>query len=88
MLELFDPDAAIEYAKVRDHVAQVCFLVPGLTVQLADKRPGTDHEPEEFVANGGLADYVDYLSIGENVTEILTIRDRAPSRRRCRSTAR
>ena len=72
--ELFDPDAAIEYSKVRDHVAQVCFLVPGLKVRLVDKRPGTHHAPEEFVAKGGLADYVDYLSIGENVSEIVTIR--------------
>jgi DNA gyrase subunit B len=73
-LEIFDPEARIDHEKVRDHVARVCFLVPGLTVTLADRRnPG--QEPETFAAAGGLADYVDYLSIGDPVTDILTIHD-------------
>jgi DNA gyrase subunit B len=75
-LDVFDADARIEYDKVRDHVARVCFLVPGLKVTLHDKR-AAGSKPETFVANGGLADYVDYLSIGETVTDILTIRDEA-----------
>jgi len=80
--EIFDPQAVIEYAAVRDHVAQVCFLVPGLKVRLIDKRriASVDDETtgvsgdrtEEFVAKGGLADYVDFLSIGEPVSEIIT----------------
>ena len=72
-LDIFDPDARIEYDRIRDHVARVCFLVPGLHIKLADKR-GPGREPEEFVAAGGLSDYVDYLSVGENVTDIITIR--------------
>ena len=72
-LDIFDPDSRIEYDRIRDHVARVCFLVPGLHIKLADKR-GPGREPEEFVAAGGLSDYVDYLSIGENVTDIITIR--------------
>jgi len=71
-LEIFDPEASIEYSEIRDHVARVCFLVPGLQIKLHDKRsPGI--EPEVFVANGGLADYVDYLSVGEPVTDIITL---------------
>ncbi len=73
-LDIFDGDARIDYEQVRDHVARVCFLVPGLQVKLHDKR-GTGKKPETFVANGGLADYVDYLSIGETVTDIVTIHD-------------
>ncbi|MFT7600510.1 MAG: DNA gyrase subunit B [Acidimicrobiales bacterium] len=73
-LEIFDPDSRIDYEAVRDHVARVCFLVPGLHVKLHDRR-GTGREAEEFVAAGGLADYVDFLSIGEPVTEVLTIHD-------------
>ncbi|MGF1597698.1 MAG: type IIA DNA topoisomerase subunit B [Acidimicrobiales bacterium] len=73
-LDVFDPDARIDYDRVRDHVARVCFLVPGLQVKLHDRR-GAGTEPETFVANGGLADYVDYLSIGEPVTDIVTIND-------------
>jgi DNA gyrase subunit B len=75
-LDVFDPDARIEYDRIRDHVARVCFLVPGLHITLVDKR-GTGRGPEEFVAAGGLSDYVDYLSVGENVTDIITIREEA-----------
>lgn len=72
-LEIFDPGLSIEYELVRDHCAQVCFLVPGLKVRLVDKRGGTPKEPEEFVAKGGLADLVETLSIGEAVTEVVTL---------------
>lgn len=72
-LDIFDPESRIEYDRIRDHVARVCFLVPGLHIKLTDKR-GNGREPEEFVAAGGLSDYVDYLSVGENVTDIITIR--------------
>ena len=75
-LDVFDPEARIDYEKVRDHVARVCFLVPGLQVKLHDKRVAGS-EAETFVANGGLADYVDFLSIGEPVTDIVTIHDEA-----------
>jgi DNA gyrase subunit B len=75
-LEVFDPEAKIDYERVRDHVARVCFLVPGLQVKLHDKRV-SGKAAETFVANGGLADYVDYLSIGETVTDIVTIHDEA-----------
>ena len=74
--DIFDPDASIEYERVKDHVAQVCFLVPGLKVRLTDKRAtgdGTTREPEEFVAKGGLADFVEYLSIGEPVCDVISI---------------
>ncbi|MCP3909328.1 MAG: DNA topoisomerase IV subunit B [Actinomycetia bacterium] len=74
--EIFDPEARIDYATVRDHVVRVCFLVPGLTVRLVDKRPdSTQDKPEEFVSTGGLADLIDHLSIGEHVTDVITIHD-------------
>jgi len=75
-LDIFDPGAIIEYDRIRDHVAQVCFLVPGLKVRLDDKRSSSEsvaREPEEFVAKGGLADFVDYLSIGDSVTDVISI---------------
>lgn len=72
--QIFDPEARIDYQEVREHVSRVCFLVPGLHIKLHDRR-GAGSEPEEFVAAGGLADYVETLSIGEAVTDILTIHD-------------
>jgi DNA gyrase subunit B len=71
-LEIFDPGLSIDVEQVRDHCAQVCFLVPGLKVRLVDKRT-SGREPEEFVARGGLADLVESLSIGEPVTDVVTL---------------
>lgn len=72
-MDVFDPGLSIDYELVRDHCAQVCFLVPGLKVRLSDKRGSSPREPEEFVAKGGLADLVETLSIGENVTDVITL---------------
>lgn len=73
-LDIFDPGAQIELQRVRDHVAQVCFLVPGLKVTLVDKRSSGTGEKEEIVAKGGLADFVEYLSMGAPASDIITIR--------------
>lgn len=72
--DIFDPEAVIDYAEVRERLAQVCFLVPGLKIRLVDKRRGSSNTPEEFVSKGGLADFVDFLS-GENaqVTGIVRV---------------
>ena len=72
-LDVFDPGLSIQYEQVRDHCAQVCFLVPGLKVRLVDRRGSSPKDPEEFVAKGGLADLVETLSIGETVTEVITL---------------
>ena len=42
-------------------------------MRLVDKRGATPREPEEFVAKGGLTDLVESLSIGETVTEVVTL---------------
>lgn len=72
-MEIFDPGLVIDYAVVRDHCAQMCFLVPGLKLRLSDKRGATAREPEVFVAKGGLADLVENMSIGEAVTDVITL---------------
>lgn len=73
--EVFDPDATIAYLDVRERLARMAFLVPGLKIRLTDKRRGASGDTEEFVSKGGLADFVDYLSVGENLTEIIRIAD-------------
>ncbi len=70
--EVFDPDASISYADVRERLARMCFLVPGLKISLTDKRAGGGGS-EEFVSKGGLADFVDYLSVGENLTDVIRL---------------
>jgi len=71
--DIFDADATISYAEVRDRVAQMCFLVPKLEVTLIDRRAEGGGEPERFVSSRGLVDYVEHLSVGEPLTEILSI---------------
>jgi DNA gyrase subunit B len=71
--DIFDGDATIDIEQVRERVSTMCFLVPGLKVVVVDKRSGSRSEPEEFVSRGGLSDYVDYLSVGENVTEVIAL---------------
>jgi DNA gyrase subunit B len=71
--EIFDPDATIDFTEVCERVARACCLVPGLKVTVTDKRTGTDNEPFEFVSRGGLADLVDEMSVGEQVTKVIAV---------------
>jgi len=61
-IDIFDPEASIDYEEVKNRLGQICFLVPGLKIRLSDKRKGSKRPAEEFVSKGGLADYVDFLS--------------------------
>jgi len=71
--DIFDKDATVDVQEICDRVTQACFLVPSVKIKVIDKRAGGAKEPFEFVSRGGLKDLVDYLSNGENVTEIITI---------------
>ncbi len=60
-LGLFEPDAEINYEAIRERLAQICFLLPGLKIRLHDKRKGHKRAAEEFVSTGGLNDFVESL---------------------------
>ena len=72
-LDIFEPGSKIELADVRGRIEQMCFLVPGLEITLVDKREGASGTPETFSSKRGLIDYVEHLSVGEAVSEIVTI---------------
>lgn len=59
---IFDGESSVDYGEVRERLAQVCFLVPGLKIRLTDRRKGGALKPEEFVSKGGLSDFVDFLT--------------------------
>ena len=67
-LDIFDPEAAIDVEEICARATQSCFLVPGMKVNVTDKRTGGRKDPFSFVSRGGLGDLVDHLSIGENVS--------------------
>jgi len=75
-MALFHPDARIDADEVRGRVKQMCYLVPGLKMTVADHRPGESAEPLEFVSRGGLADLVKERSErsgGDAVSGVVTI---------------
>jgi DNA gyrase subunit B len=72
-LEIFDPEADINYETICERVSRTCFVVPGLKVRIEDKRTGHNNEPFEYVSRGGLSDLVESLTVGEPVTEIITL---------------
>lgn len=73
-LALFEPNATIDYDHIKERIAQVCFLVPGLKIRLHDKRRGSKRDLEEFVSSRGLNDFVESLSIdGEPVTGLISL---------------
>ncbi len=57
---IFDADAEISYAEVRERAKQTCFLVPKVKITLTDRRS----EPfvtAKLVSSGGLADFVEEM---------------------------
>ena len=73
---LFHPDARIDADEVRSRVKQMCYLVPGLKMTVADNRPGESAELFEYVSRGGLADLIKERSErsgGDAVSGVITI---------------
>jgi DNA gyrase subunit B len=75
--EIFLPDAQVDTDQVYERCRQLAFLVPGLTITVTDHRDGADRV-EEFRADRGLADFVDYITRGEAVCDTLVISGDAP----------
>ncbi|HCB34368.1 MAG TPA: DNA topoisomerase IV subunit B [Acidimicrobiaceae bacterium] len=72
--DLFEPGAALDYDEVRERVAQLCFLLPGLRIRLHDKRRGRARPAEELLSAGGLRDFVESLSAGSKpVTALIAL---------------
>jgi DNA gyrase subunit B len=72
-LDIFDPGAGVSFDRIKERIVRTCYVVPGLKVRAEDRRAGESNEPFEFVSRGGLSDLVDALSIGETVTDVITI---------------
>jgi len=70
--DIFEPGVDITPAQVRARLEQMCFLVPGLEITLRDARPGGG-EPETFRSGRGIVDYVEHLTVGEPLTEVVLL---------------
>ena len=73
---IFTPDAKFSYEDLQARARQTSFLVPGLRIVLRDERalPGTPGEQgpheEVFQHDGGLSEFVEFLSNDAAVTDI------------------
>ncbi|WP_417233572.1 DNA gyrase/topoisomerase IV subunit B [Arthrobacter sp.] len=77
--QIFTADAKFSYEELEARARQTAFLVPGLRITLRDERklPGTAAEngpiEEVFHHDGGISEFVDYLSNDPAVTDIWRI---------------
>ncbi|MEE1620249.1 DNA gyrase/topoisomerase IV subunit B [Zafaria sp. J156] len=77
--QIFTPDARFSYEELEARARQTSFLVPGLRIELHDERKlkgtaGEDGPVEEvFHHDGGISEFVDYLSNDPAVTDIWRI---------------
>lgn len=71
--QIFGSDAQISLGKLLDRARQTSFLVPGLSLQVTDRRT-SEESSEVFCHAGGITEFCEYLSRGEPVSEVIRLR--------------
>ena len=74
--QIFTKDAVFELEGLLGRARQTSYIVPGLEIVIRDQREhpeGGGPVEEKFRHDGGIAEFVDYLSHGEPVTDILRL---------------
>ena len=71
--QVFTKDARYDRTALRERAQQSTFLVPGLTIVVRDLRDPSDVLEETFQHKGGIAEYVEALSIGEPVCSVIRL---------------
>ncbi len=76
--QVFLPDAEFSYQALVQRARQTAYLVPGLTITVADERDGDRGEaglPEraEFRFDGGISEFCAHLSGGQPVTDVIRL---------------
>ncbi len=67
--QIFPETESFSWDQLVDRARQTAFLVPGLTIEVRDEREGLEAE-ETFKFDGGVTDYVEYLSKDRGVTDV------------------
>jgi DNA gyrase subunit B len=70
--QIFTRDATFEFDKLLGRARQTSFIVPGLELVIRDLRGDTPVE-EKFRHDGGIAEFAEYLSHDEPVTDVLRL---------------
>lgn len=66
--EIFLPTAEFDREALLDRARQTAFLVPGLSITVTDER-GEEPTTATFSYEGGISEFVDYLSVDAPITE-------------------
>ena len=67
---VFTKSSVVDLSEVHARARQTTFLVPGLTVRVADNRDPAAASTEEFRFDGGIAEYVEFLAPDRGVTDV------------------
>ncbi|GAC1383489.1 MAG: DNA topoisomerase IV subunit B [Marmoricola sp.] len=70
--QIFTKDARFEIEGLIGRARQTSFIVPGLEIVIDDRR-GSEPQVESFLHKGGISEFVEFLSTGEPVTEVLRL---------------
>ncbi|GAB2878466.1 DNA gyrase/topoisomerase IV subunit B [Nocardioides pacificus] len=70
--QIFTKDATFVYDELVTRARQTSFIVPGLELVIRDLR-GDEPVEESFRHDGGIAEFTEYLSSGEPVTDVLRL---------------
>ena len=70
--QIFTRDAKFEIEGLIGRARQTSFIVPGLEIVIDDRR-GAEPHVESFLHKGGISEFVEFLSSGEPVTEVLRL---------------
>ncbi len=77
--QIFVPGAELDYESLIQRARQTAYLVPGLSITVADERPGGAAEEDggprvsEFRFDGGISEFCAHLGTGEPVTDVLRL---------------
>nr|WP_148574733.1 DNA topoisomerase IV subunit B [Nocardioides caldifontis] len=70
--QIFTKDASFVFDDLVTRARQTSFIVPGLELVIRDLR-GPEPAEEKFKHDGGIAEYCEFLTHGEPVTEVLRL---------------
>ncbi|HEX9065443.1 MAG TPA: DNA topoisomerase IV subunit B [Streptosporangiaceae bacterium] len=78
--QIFVPGADLDYESLIQRARQTAYLVPGLSITVADERPAVPGEEAaqgpritEFRFDGGISEFCAHLGTGEPVTDVLRL---------------
>lgn len=72
--DIFLPGSAMDIELTYARARQTAFLVPGLEIEVLDRREAGKESTETFKFEGGTSDFVDYLATDRPLTETLVCR--------------